>query len=75
MKLILSKCKPLIRKASTLTYFHVLIFNEIFFFRLKKIQDKKKIAKGKAEVLRLARKEEEAESGNMLEGEDEDLLF
>ncbi len=48
-----------------------------FLSRLKKIQDKKRIAKGKAEAYRLARKAEgdEEEARNMLEGDDEDILF
>lgn len=52
------------------------LYQRFLIFRLKKIQDKKRVAKGKSEALRLARKAEEDEAGaNMLEGEDEDLLF
>ncbi|XP_065563509.1 V-type proton ATPase subunit D-like [Artemia franciscana] len=48
------------------------------FYRLKKIQDKKKVIRAKDEILRLERKRlgEEQEAANLLEeGHDEDLLF
>jgi len=45
------------------------------FFRLKKIQDKKKIANKKKELLKTEMKLKEAEYGNMLDEGDEDLLF
>lgn len=48
----------------------------IFFlcFRLKKIQDKKKIANKKKEILKQEIKDAE-NVGNMLDEGDEDLLF
>lgn len=48
------------------------------FYRLKKIQDKKRIAKAKAEARRLAMKEKGQDMdnvANMLDEGDEDLLF
>lgn len=45
------------------------------FFRLKKIQDKKKIANKKKELLKTEMKLKEAEYGNMLDEGDDDLLF
>lgn len=51
-------------------YLNILCF---YFFRLKKIQDKKKIANKKKEQLKKDIKE--AEYNNMLDEGDEDLLF
>lgn len=45
------------------------------FFRLKKIQDKKKIARAKADITRQERKDAEAAVANLLDEGDEDLLF
>lgn len=47
------------------------------FYRLKKIQDKKRVIKAKTEALRLQRRKEqdEYEVSNMLDEGDEDILF
>ncbi|XP_014239680.1 V-type proton ATPase subunit D [Cimex lectularius] len=45
------------------------------FYRLKKIQDKKRIARAKAELAKGLRQHREAEAANILEERDEDLLF
>lgn len=45
------------------------------FYRLKKIQDKKKVIKAAAEVFRKSRKHDEEEAMNMLDEGDEDILF
>lgn len=47
------------------------------FYRLKKIQDKKKIIRAKAEALKAARKlaDTEHDGGNLLDEADDDLLF
>lgn len=50
-----------------------------FFYRLKKIQDKKKIARAKSEALKADRKaaglDDDEAASNMLDEGDEDLLF
>jgi len=56
-----------------INYFVICWF--IFVSRLKKIQDKKKIASKKKELLKVEMKQKEAEYGNMLDEGDEDLLF
>ncbi|XP_050520647.1 V-type proton ATPase subunit D [Daktulosphaira vitifoliae] len=45
------------------------------FYRLKKIQDKKKIANKKKEILKQELRDAEENVGNMLDEGDEDLLF
>lgn len=47
------------------------------FYRLKKIQDKKKVARAKSDAIKASNKEREqaAEIANMLDEGDEDLLF
>lgn len=54
-------------------YIKYFTLNLFVLFRLKKIQDKKKIANKKKELLKQELKE--AEYNNMLDEGDEDLLF
>lgn len=58
-----------------LLYIYILIYYNLYYhlLRLKKIQDKKKIANKKKEQLKQDLKD--AEYGNMLDEGDEDLLF
>jgi hypothetical protein len=45
-------------------------------FRLKKIQDKKKIARGKAEAAKAAyRLKNEPDPASLIEEEDDDIMF
>ena len=61
---------------------YIITYYFSFLFRLKKIQDKKRIARAKADVRKaeliqemLDRGEDPHQSANMLDEGDEDLLF